>query len=192
MKRKSTFAIFVDFKKAYDAIDRSKLFIESKHIGIAGKMYNALLSLYEDVKSCVKVNGLYTDWFPVGCGLKQGCCLSPILFNFYINDLVNTISSFGIGINLGDEVASVLFYADDLVLLAETETDLQILIDLLKVWCDEKKMRINLDKTKIIHFRSPSIPKSNISFQFLSFSLAMKASELQINILILAYFLQNI
>ena len=46
-KRKSTFVIFVDFKKAYDAINRSKLFIELKHIGIAGKMYNAPLSLYE-------------------------------------------------------------------------------------------------------------------------------------------------
>ena len=81
LKRKSTFAIFVDFKKAYDAIDRSKLFADLRQIGIAGKMYNALLSLYEDAKCCVKVNGFYTDWFSVRCGLKQGCCLSPILFN---------------------------------------------------------------------------------------------------------------
>ena len=82
LKRKSTFAIFVDFKNAYDAIDRSKLFIELKHIGIAGRMYKALVSLYEDVKCCVRVNSFYTVWFSVSCGLKQGCCLSPILFNF--------------------------------------------------------------------------------------------------------------
>ena len=86
---------------------------------------------------------------------------------------MNTISSLGIGINLGDEVTSVLLYADDIVLLAATETDLQILIDLLKVWCDEKKMRINLDKTKIVHFRSPSTPKSNVSFQFGSESIGI-------------------
>ena len=79
-------------------------------------MYNAQLSLYEDVK----VNGFYTDWFSVSCGLKQGCCLSPVLFNLYINDMVNSITSLGIGVNIGDEV--------DLVLLAESETDLQILI----------------------------------------------------------------
>ena len=85
LKRKSTFAIFVDFKKAYDAIDRSKLFADLRQIGIAGKTYNALLSLYEDVKCCVKVNGFY--------GLKQGCCLSPILLNLYINDMVNSIIS---------------------------------------------------------------------------------------------------
>ena len=63
-------------------------------------------------------------------------------------------------------MVSILLYADDLVLLAETEIDLQILIDLLQVWCDEKKMRVNLDKTKVVHFQSPSTPKSKVPFQF--------------------------
>ena len=79
-------------------------------------MYNALLSLYEDVKCCVKVKGFYTDWFSVSCGLKQGCCLSPILFNLYINDMVNSITSLGIGVNIWDDNVSVLLYADDLVI----------------------------------------------------------------------------
>ena len=60
-KKKSIFAIFVDFKKAYDAIDRSKLFTELNKLGIEGKMFNALRSLYEDVKCCVKLNGFHTD-----------------------------------------------------------------------------------------------------------------------------------
>ena len=166
LKRKSPFAIFVDFKKAYDAIDRSKFFADFRQIGITGKMYNALLSLYEDVKCCVKVNGIYTDWFSVRCGLKQGCCLSPILFNLYINDMVNSITSLGIGVNIRDDIVSVLLYADDLVLLAESETDLQILIDLLHEWCIDKKMKINLDKTKIVHFRNTAPPKSNVGLVF--------------------------
>ena len=41
------------------------------------------------------------------CGLKQGCCLSPILFNLYINDMVNSITSLGIGVNIGDDIISV-------------------------------------------------------------------------------------
>ena len=81
--------------------------MELKHLGISDKMYTALLSLYEDVKCCVKLNGLHTDWFAVSCRLKQGCSLSPLLFNLYINDLVNSISSFGIGINLENEVVSM-------------------------------------------------------------------------------------
>ena len=110
-------------------------------------MYNALLSLYEDVKCCVKVF--------ITTGLKQGGCLSPILFNLYINE----VSNLGIGIYLLHKVVSIM-------LLAETETDLQILIDLLQVWCKEKKMKVNLDKTKVVYFRRPSTPKSNVLFQY--------------------------
>ena len=166
LKKKSTFAIFVDFKKAYDAIDRSKLFIELNKLGIAGKMFNALRSLYEDVKCCVKLNGFHTDWFAVRCGLKQGCSLSPILFNLYINDWAKRISSLGIGIQLENEVVSILMYADDIVLLAETEEDLQSLIDLLQQWCDEKKMKVNLDKTKVVYFRNTASEKTRKLFKF--------------------------
>ena len=98
--------------------------------------------------------------------VETGCYLSPILFNLYINDMVNSITSLGIGVNIWDDIVSVLLYADDLVLLAESETDLQILIDLLQEWCIDKKMNLNLDKTKIVHFRNPATPKSNVGFVF--------------------------
>ena len=51
-------------------------------------------------------------------------------------------------------------------MLAESETDLQILIDLLHEWCIDKKMNLNLDKTKIVHLRNPATPKSNVGFVF--------------------------
>ena len=57
-------------------------------------------------------------------------------------------------------------YANDLVLLAETENDFHLLIDILKLWCDEKKMNLNLDKTKIVHFRNASSQKTNVIFRF--------------------------
>ena len=44
-----------------------------------------------------------TDWFSVGCRLKQGCSLTPILFNFYINYLVSSLSSLGVGVGINDE-----------------------------------------------------------------------------------------
>ena len=69
-------------------------------------------------------------------------------------------------------------FAAGIVLLAETETHPQILKDILQVWCDEKEMRVNLDKTKVVHFRSPST-----LYQMYRFSLAMRTSGLQINTL---------
>ena len=86
--------------------------------------------------------------------------MSPILFNLYINDLAKQISSLGIGIQLENKVVSILMYAVDIVLLAETEEDLQSLIELLQQWCDEKKMKVNLDKTKVVHFRNTASEKN--------------------------------
>ena len=76
-KKLSTFTAFIDFKKAYDTIDRGILFNKLYDLGIRGRMYTALLSIYKDVKCCVRVQNLTTDWFNVKFGLKQGCLLSP-------------------------------------------------------------------------------------------------------------------
>ena len=100
LKRQLTFRAFIDFKKAYDAIDRTLLFTKLNHLGITGHMYNVLTSLYDGVQCCVRVNGLKTNWFTVNCGLKQGCNLSTLLFNLFINDLVDTINSTNIGIDI--------------------------------------------------------------------------------------------
>ena len=70
----STFAAFIDFKKAYDSINRTLLWKRLTQIGIRGKMFKAVQSLYQSVSSCVRISGLTTDWFDVTVGL-QGCLL---------------------------------------------------------------------------------------------------------------------
>ena len=83
-KRKlSTFCAFIDFRKAYDCINRDILWAKLDSIGVSGKLFNAVKSLYASVASCVRINNLTTDWFDVSCGLRQGCCLSPLLFNLF-------------------------------------------------------------------------------------------------------------
>ena len=140
-KCKSTFTAFIDFRKAYDAINRNLLFKKLCSIGICGHMYNALASFYENVSCCVRLNGLKTDWFTVTCGLKQGCNLSTILFNFYANDVVERIMSTSKGIDIEGEKVSVLLYADDLIHLAPSTSDLQVMLDELHLWCGENKIR---------------------------------------------------
>jgi hypothetical protein len=66
-----------------------------------------------------------TDWFNVDSGLKQGCMLSSIMFNIYINSLIDDISALNIGIDIDNEKLAILLYADDVVLLADNEKVLQ-------------------------------------------------------------------
>ena len=69
----ATFCEFIDFRKASDFIDRSLLWDKLKSKGFQGNMLHAIQSLYKSVSSCVRINGLTTEWFDVNCGLKQGC-----------------------------------------------------------------------------------------------------------------------
>ena len=83
-------------------------------------------AVYKGCQCCVRLNGRCTDWFNVDSGLKQGCLLSPILFSLYINDLAQEIKQLDCGVDNGDCKLSILLYADDIVILAESETDLHV------------------------------------------------------------------
>ena len=105
-------------------------------LGVNGKMLNSLKSLYEHVQCTVRVNGCHSDWFDVHVSLKQGCVLSPLLFNAFVNDLIHDIRSLNGGVPFAeDDSVSILLYADDIVLLSDNEQKLQTMLDCLKDWC---------------------------------------------------------
>ncbi len=92
-------------------------------------------------------------------GLKQGCLISPQLFNLYISDLIEEIQNLGLGIPTDKDLISVLLYADDMALLAECETDLLQMLDILHEWCSHWKLKVNVLKSQMMHFsRGPSVP----------------------------------
>ena len=98
-------------------------------------MLCVIKAIYSQVECAIKLNGHMTEWFSVNSGLKQGCVLSPMLFNVFINSLVTDIKALDIGINSDGEKVGILLYADDIVLIAENESDLQLLLDVLNIWC---------------------------------------------------------
>ena len=166
LRKLSTFCAFIDFKKAYDMVNRSLLFAKLESLGISSKMLKALYAIYSNVQSCVKINGQLTEWFDVTSSLKQGCILPPLLFNIFINDLIDEVKKLNVGIKLDNDIISVLVYADDIVFMCENENDLQKIIDTLSVWCDTNDLVVNLSKSKIVHFRSQSIERTNFQFIF--------------------------
>ena len=161
----STFAAFIDFRKAYDTVNRDKLWDRLKAINISGKLLLAIQSLYKGVSSCVKLNKHTTEWFDVKCGLRQGCVLSPLLFNLFINDLALYLKSLDVGIDIGDEKVCILMYADDVVLLARSEDELQVLLNALHDWCTVNAMSINVSKSNVVHFRTDSTTRTIFTFK---------------------------
>ena len=162
-KRKlSTVCAFIDFRKA----NKELLWTKLDNIEITGKMLGAITSVYVSLSSCVRLNNRTTDWFDVTCGLRQGCCLSPVLFNLFINDLALRIKALGKGVMVDEDLICILLYADDIVLLSENADDFQLLLDCLNDCCDMNGtcMSVNASKSSIMHFRSNSVPRINYNF----------------------------
>ena len=89
MKEKSdTFLAFIDFSNAYDRINCQFLWYKLFRLGISDQLIHVLKSLYSKVQYTAKINGLVPNWFNVVVGQKQGCILSPVLFNAFMDDLV--------------------------------------------------------------------------------------------------------
>ena len=90
--------------------------------------------------------------------------MSPVLFNVFINDLVNSVRLGNGGIPVLDTNIGMLMYADDIVLLAENESDLQRMLDKVSSWAHKWRIEFNNAKTQIVHFRWKSQEKTSFLF----------------------------
>jgi hypothetical protein len=92
----------------------------------------------------------YDEECKIGRGVRQSCCLSPILFNLYSEYLTNEARE-GFGdFTIGGQVIRTVKYADDLVLLAKEETVLQGMVDRLIETGISYGMEMNVEKTKVM------------------------------------------
>jgi len=114
-----------------------------------GQLLAAVKSLYECSSSCVRVNGHKSEPFPVHVGLRQGCVLSPLLFIIFM-DWIDGHSHAGEGITIGNCRVSRLLFADDMVLLSPSQSDLQQALDRFTAQCNNAGMRISATKTETL------------------------------------------
>ena len=139
-------------------------------IGIKGRIFDVITNTYEDAQSCIRHNSELSTLFPCSNGVRQGENLSPLLFSIYLNDLDTFLSQSCKGITLEEPTLGLneyiklftLLYADDTILLANSENDLQIALDKLYIYCDKWKLTVNTSKTKVVVFsrgKVRNIPK---------------------------------
>jgi hypothetical protein len=149
------FVCFVDFKKAFDSIDRNILMQRLQQLGVHGSMFATLKSMYSHVSCSVRMHGRLGPSFASHTGVKQGCPLSPVLFGLLIDAIEAYFSKHlpGVGVSIAHALVQVLLYADDLALCASSADDLAAMLRVLENFCKEVSMEVNTAKTEIVIFR---------------------------------------
>ena len=149
---------FVDFKAAFDSIDRQFIWRSMQHYGLPEKYIRIMKAFFSHTVSAVRVNGELTDWFPVNSGTGQGDIQGPPVFNFCLNFsayLMEQKKVISRGATLqpaspGVEGKHLLDtdYADDMALLDNTKEGLQETTDLLCKYSAYAGLKINAGKTQ--------------------------------------------
>ena len=166
-KRKRLYCAFIDYRKAFDLIDRKSLWYKLIKIGVNGKILNVVRNLYQNAKSCISSNGEVSDFFTCNVGVRQGENLSPLLFAVYLNDFQEHMSKFYPGLKTlnedinstlqGEDIEhlsklSCLLYADDTIIMAESPDELQTALHAVSEYCRAWNLTVNASKTKIMIF----------------------------------------
>ena len=161
------YCAFIDFTKAFDYVVRENLWFKLITLGLRGKILNIIKSIYSNVRSRVKFCNKLGNEFTCSLGVRQGECLSPILFSLYLNDIEEQfrISDIG-GIDIDMMKIFLLLYADDIVVFANTPDDLQTGLDILYDYCLKWKLTINVSKTKVMIFRKGGVLPGNLAFTY--------------------------
>jgi hypothetical protein len=150
---KPLYIAFVDFRKAFNFINRTLLFYKLIKSGLHGRVINTLRNMYSKIKARLKIKKKLYQWIVDLCGTNQGGPLSPNMFRKMLHDLKQYLDVQH-GIVMGDnEIIVHLLWADDLVLLCDTAKGLQHQLNGLGKFCSEYQMLVNHTKTKILIIR---------------------------------------
>ena len=153
--------LFIDFKQAYDRVNRTSLWKIMEELGIPHKYIRLTRACYENTNSVVRCGSKTTSPFQIGDGLKQGCILSPLLFNLAMEKVIrDSMNGRDEGIKLEDINVKLLAYADDVDIMIENQTEMKNLATLFKEAAERIGLKINESKTKVMKIsREPILPE---------------------------------
>ena len=149
--KQPVFAIFVDFKKAFDSVCRQALFLKLAKIGVTGNFYKVLRNMYSNSYAHIKLSNFLSNKFVVAKGTEQGHPLSPDLFKIFIADL-SPLLEFPNCPSLSNKSVSHLLWADDLILISLDARTAQLQLNALGNFCLRWGIEINELKTQAVIF----------------------------------------
>lgn len=149
------YVAFIDFKAAFDTVDRTILMEKLWRAGIRGRMHSMIREIHRYTVCEVLSEEGVSARFQVRTGVRQGCPLSPILFNLMLDDIDEVWERGKVGGSwIGATHIQCLKFADDVALVAENPEDLQRMLRALEKYADRNRLVVSEAKTKIMVFRN--------------------------------------
>ena len=150
--QKNIYFCFIDYAKAFNCVGHNKLWKILKEMGIPDHLTCLLRNLYASQEATVRTGHGTTDWFQIGKEVHQGCILSPCLFNFYAEYIMRNagLEEAQAGITIAGRYINNLRYANDTILMAESEEELKSLLMKVKEESEKVGLKLNIQKTKIM------------------------------------------
>jgi hypothetical protein len=163
--KKRLYCAFIDYRKAFDSIDRTALWQKNLRCGVDGKIFRVIHNMYRYAKSCIRNGNELSESFLCNIGVRQGENLSPVLFSLFLNDLTDFLSRAYNGATFASNLVRdcnnelntyvklyLLLYADDTIIMAESVTELQAGLNALYLYSLTWKIEVNSNKTKVMVF----------------------------------------
>ena len=147
LRKKSINVVFLDLAKAFDSVNHALLVRGLRRHGIPEHFIEVVWDLYDGTITNVSNGIAITDDIVIRSGVKQGCPLSPLLFNMVMDELVDKLDpSFGFRLSNGGAI-STLAFADDLVLISESIVGIRALLTTAMTFLDVRGLSINVRKS---------------------------------------------
>lgn len=161
--QRKLYVCYVDYKKAFDRIQHEKLIEVLTRVGLDERDIVMIRNTYWNHRGCIRTEKGNTRCIDIQRGVRQGCILSPLLFNIYAEHIIRkSLQKCTEGAKVNGTVINNIRYADDTVVLAESEEHLQTLMNILAEESAEMGLEVNTAKTKTMIFsRNPQDNNSN-------------------------------
>ena len=147
------FITFIDYSKAFDSVKHHHLFDTMLKMGFPTHLVALIAGLYDNQKATIRWNGEHCEFFNISKGVRQGCILSPHLFNLYTEQIMREADLRGLGISIGGRNVVELRYADDTCLIGINITQMRKVIGKVNRSGKKAGLELNEKKTKVMHIK---------------------------------------
>ncbi|KAH6592115.1 hypothetical protein BASA50_008261 [Batrachochytrium salamandrivorans] len=156
----NTHVLFIDIRKAFDTVPVGALLWKLQNMGFPRRTLAFLKALYTSSSARARAGSLLSDPFPVQRGVRQGCPLSGLLFNLFINDILDGVAPITVpGLPRDTNPIRGLMYADDVAVFADSEQSLLAASTAIEQWANQWEMQFGVAKCGIISFTGHLAPR---------------------------------